>query len=145
MQYTRHGFSAVITRLLKFSLYNPRKLDLRIQNFSICKRTCGDHCKGLLNANKPLEFHQMLAWYEMDPECAIKNGSKLNTNGNSKSFKLLHLLFYLIIYVSLECTFHSLNFHLCSFSSTYLKCISSGFCTILVGNRYYETVIKSIM
>ena len=33
----------MITRSLKVSLSNPRRLALRTQNFSIYKRTCGDH------------------------------------------------------------------------------------------------------
>ena len=39
-----HTYAPVMNRSLKFSLSNSRKLDLRIQNLSIYKRTCGDHC-----------------------------------------------------------------------------------------------------
>ena len=43
MTYTARPQRSVITISLKFLLCNPRKSDLRIQNFSIYKRHIGDH------------------------------------------------------------------------------------------------------
>ena len=50
MSLCMYASQPTITRLLKISLSNPRKLDLRLQNFSICKRTCADHCSHLKDA-----------------------------------------------------------------------------------------------